>query len=415
MTTKTYAQLTAASDFQASYLLASWDPAGPGPLKSFTGAVFNTYLNSLYLQLSGSSAMTGTLLLYAGAQGTPGLAFGSDNDTGFYSVGANSIGLSAGGVQVARWETTGETITGALAVSGAISSPTITTINASISAVASTTTSNTTVIGNVSTSLANVSTSLTNVSSSVVAVTGVSTSVSQISSSLSNTNTSLSAVSSSLSSNISTTTNVSSSLTNVSSSLSSTNSNVTKVSTSLANVSSSASQLSSSLSQSNTSLSQISSSLSNTNTSLSTTNSNVTNVSTSLANVSTSLGNVSTSLGNVSTSLANVSTSLAAGTWTVSNHGTNYTAVLADANSTMVGMSTLSAFTIPANASVAYTTGTELEFINSTVSPITVAITSDTLQWKSSLGTRTVAVGGVLRARKTAATVWFVVCDIGVT
>lgn len=233
MTTKTYAQLTAATDFQATDLLASWRPSGPGPLKSFTGAILATYFNTLYLQLSGSSAMTGTFLAFAGNESGPGIAFSSDPDTGFYSVSANSIGLSAGGMHVSIWTTAGQTINGSLTVSSTISSPTIDAINSSISSGISGLSTTASTVVNVSTSLTNVSTSLTNVSASVGAVTNVSTSVSQISSSLSTTN--------------STVANVSTSVTNVSSSLSTTNSTATNVSTSLSNVSTSLVNVSTSL------------------------------------------------------------------------------------------------------------------------------------------------------------------------
>lgn len=99
--------------------------------------------------------------------------------------------------------------------------------------------------------------------------------------------------------------------------------------------------------------------------------------------------------------------------------GGTYTAIAGDANSSIrfTGVGLGAAGTIPANASVAYAIGTFLEWVNglSGSSSITVAITSDTLNWGSSTGTRTVAQGGVLCARKMAATVWNVIYGVGIS
>jgi ABC-type transporter Mla subunit MlaD len=167
------------------------------------------------------------------------LAISGDTDTGFYGVAANDLGLSVGGAQVCHWNSTGQSLTGALAVSGAITSPTITAASTSLSQISSSLSNANTSITGVSSSLVGVKTSLTGVSTSLATlagVTGVSTSVSQISSSLSQTNTSLANVSSSLgnvSTSLSSTNSVnvtqSTSLSQVSASLSSTNSNVAAI------------------------------------------------------------------------------------------------------------------------------------------------------------------------------------------
>ena len=68
----------------------------------------------------GQSAMTAALKLFSGTVGTPGLNFASDTDTGFYRIGSDNVGLSLGGTKYFDFATTGLTITGALAVSGAV-------------------------------------------------------------------------------------------------------------------------------------------------------------------------------------------------------------------------------------------------------------------------------------------------------
>lgn len=85
-----------------------------------------------------------------------------------------------------------------------------------------------------------------------------------------------------------------------------------------------------------------------------------------------------------------------------------YTCVLADAGKHIL-MATAGTFTIPANASVAYPTGTVLTFINNTTSS-TIPITSDTmtLAGTASTGTRTLAANGVATAIKIASTNWII-------
>jgi hypothetical protein len=68
-------------------------------------------------------------------------------------------------------------------------------------------------------------------------------------------------------------------------------------------------------------------------------------------------------------------------------------------------------FTIPANASVAYQIGTCITFINDvSAGALTIAITSDTLNWSPSGGTgsRVLTAPGVATAVKTTATSWMI-------
>lgn len=65
-------------------------------------------------------------------------------------------------------------------------------------------------------------------------------------------------------------------------------------------------------------------------------------------------------------------------------------------------------WTIAANGSVAYPIGTTLTFINNGSGTITIAITTDTLQFGSSTGSRTLAQYGLATAVKVASTVWFI-------
>lgn len=90
----------------------------------------------------------------------------------------------------------------------------------------------------------------------------------------------------------------------------------------------------------------------------------------------------------------------------IQNHTTDYTLVLSDAGKTMRAASGTPTWTIPANASVAYPIGTVIPFTVKSGATVMLAITSDTLTWETSTGTRTLtgpARGGV---QKVAATEW---------
>lgn len=91
-----------------------------------------------------------------------------------------------------------------------------------------------------------------------------------------------------------------------------------------------------------------------------------------------------------------------------------YTLVLADADTYVFHPAadiTARIWTIPANASVAYPIGTELEFVNENAAGvITIAITTDTMYLASAgtVGNRTLAANGWARAKKITATSWLI-------
>jgi hypothetical protein len=90
-----------------------------------------------------------------------------------------------------------------------------------------------------------------------------------------------------------------------------------------------------------------------------------------------------------------------------------YTLVIGDTGKTIYAGGNL---TIPANASVAFPVGTIVNVIAS--AGITVAITTDTLQWggqaTSTTGTRTVAIYGMATLVKVTNTIWYI-SGVGVT
>jgi hypothetical protein len=72
-------------------------------------------------------------------------------------------------------------------------------------------------------------------------------------------------------------------------------------------------------------------------------------------------------------------------------------------------------YTIPANASVAFPIGSTITFVNeSGGGNVTIAITTDTLRWGSSTGSRTLAANGTATALKVASTTWRLTGD-GIT
>ena len=92
----------------------------------------------------------------------------------------------------------------------------------------------------------------------------------------------------------------------------------------------------------------------------------------------------------------------------------DYTLVAADANKHIFHPSadtTARVFTIPANASVPYTIGTALTFINQdSAGAVTIAITSDTMRLAGAgtTGSRTLGSNGVATAIKVTATEWII-------
>lgn len=93
-----------------------------------------------------------------------------------------------------------------------------------------------------------------------------------------------------------------------------------------------------------------------------------------------------------------------------------YTTVMADAGKHLYHTSgSAHTWTIDSNANVAYPIGTILTFINASGGGIvTIAITSDTLRWGSSTGSRSLAANGTASAIKVTSTIWRLTGD-GIT
>lgn len=93
-----------------------------------------------------------------------------------------------------------------------------------------------------------------------------------------------------------------------------------------------------------------------------------------------------------------------------------YTTVMSDAGKHFYHTSgSAHTITIDSNANVAYPIGTILTFINENGGGnVTIAITSDTLRWGSSTGSRTLAANGTATAIKVTSTVWRLTGD-GIT
>ena len=97
----------------------------------------------------------------------------------------------------------------------------------------------------------------------------------------------------------------------------------------------------------------------------------------------------------------------------VNSQSAAYTLVLADSGKTILHPSTdanARTFTIPANGSVAYATGTVVTFINMTSQVVTIAITTDTmyLAGTGSTGSRSLAQYGIATAVKIDSTTWVI-------
>lgn len=95
----------------------------------------------------------------------------------------------------------------------------------------------------------------------------------------------------------------------------------------------------------------------------------------------------------------------------VNSQTSSYTAVLADSGKALILASGSGVtFTIPANGSVAYDTGTVLTFINMSSSSLTIGINSDTLYWAGTgaTGSRSLSQYGVATAIKMTSTTWMI-------
>lgn len=96
----------------------------------------------------------------------------------------------------------------------------------------------------------------------------------------------------------------------------------------------------------------------------------------------------------------------------INSQSTAYTTVLGDQNKTILHPSSdnnARTFTIAANASVAYATGTTLTFVNK-INTVTIAINSDTLTLAGAgtTGSRTLAANGMATAIKITSTEWMI-------
>lgn len=94
----------------------------------------------------------------------------------------------------------------------------------------------------------------------------------------------------------------------------------------------------------------------------------------------------------------------------------DYTLALTDAGGHYYHVSgSTHTLTIPANASVAFPIGTVIGIVNENGGgALSIAITSDTLRWGSSTGTRSLAANGVASLLKVTSTVWRLTGD-GIT
>jgi len=97
----------------------------------------------------------------------------------------------------------------------------------------------------------------------------------------------------------------------------------------------------------------------------------------------------------------------------VSSKSTAYTLVLADSGKCILHPSSdanARTFTIPANSSVAYATGTAITFINMTSNVVTIAITTDTMNLSpgGTTGSRSLAQYGSATAIKITSTNWVI-------
>ena len=144
-----------------------------------------------------------------------------------------------------------------------------------------------------------------------------------------------------------------------------------------------------------------------------------------LGNTAVTLGGTYPNIGNVT--LANVTVSSGNLTSNTTVDGTNYVGYLTIPQDAQTGSYTLVAadagkhiyhaagsaaatYTIPANASVAYATGTAISFINMSANAVTISITSDTMYLASAgtTGSRTLAQNGIATAVKFAGTSWII-------
>jgi hypothetical protein len=80
--------------------------------------VSRTTMTTTGVTVTGTITPSGSLHAAAGSVGNPSLAFNADQDTGLFNIGANNLGVAAGGAKVLDIATTGLGVTGTLSVSG---------------------------------------------------------------------------------------------------------------------------------------------------------------------------------------------------------------------------------------------------------------------------------------------------------
>src|SRR4249919_1841140 len=97
----------------------------------------------------------------------------------------------------------------------------------------------------------------------------------------------------------------------------------------------------------------------------------------------------------------------------INTQDANYTTVMSDAGKTLYRTSASThTWTIDSNANVAYPIGTQIGFSNeSGGGNVTIAITSDTLRWGSSTGSRILTANGSAVAQKMTSTSWRITGD----
>jgi hypothetical protein len=97
----------------------------------------------------------------------------------------------------------------------------------------------------------------------------------------------------------------------------------------------------------------------------------------------------------------------------INEQSADYTTVAADSGKTIFHPSTdanARTFTIAANGSVAYATGTIIAFVNMSANNLSIAINTDTLYLvgTGATGTRTLAQYGMAAALKITSTAWLI-------
>lgn len=118
-----------ARDASGTYTLPAGNPVVSGATISSTD--HNNTMDDIAsefsdsLSRSGKGGMTAPLRTADGSAAAPALSFTLDTNTGFYRIGADNVGLSIGGTKILDVASTGLTVTGALAVSGALTAGSI--------------------------------------------------------------------------------------------------------------------------------------------------------------------------------------------------------------------------------------------------------------------------------------------------